>query len=105
MDDLEWIQQPGPSINNLDTEVVTIFLSKKCREEEDLPPMMKPLGGQISGALLAGINRKKLPENLLEVGKTRLNYNGSEVENIVKLHEELQELDYKAVSYGRQFKP
>ena len=46
MDDLEWIQQPGPSINNLDREAVTIHLPKKCSGEEDIPPMMKLLGEQ-----------------------------------------------------------
>ena len=55
---------------------------------------------------VAGWDKKeKLAKNLLEVGKTRLNYNESEIENIVKLYEELQELDKKAVSYGQQFKP
>ena len=48
---------------------------------------------------------EKLAENLLEVGKTRLKYNESDVDNIVKLYEELQELDKKAVSHGRQFRP
>ena len=103
MDDLELIQQPALSINNLDTEVLTVFLSKKRRG--DFPPMMKILGGQISGALLVGIKRKKLAKNPLKVGKTRLNYNESEVENIVKLYKELQEFDKKTVSFGLQFKP
>ena len=104
MDYLELIQQPGPSINNLDTEAVTIFLSKKCsggRYSSDDEAFWWPDQQGVSGC----DKKEKLAKNLLEVGKTRLYYNESEIENIVKLYEVLQELDKKAVSYGQQFKP
>ena len=48
---------------------------------------------------------EKLAKCLLETVKTRLNYNASEFETILQLHEDLDDFDKKTINYGRQVKP